>query len=86
MSSRKIRSALKKKGITAEVWYEWLSDCYGGGGSYFIEIDEDEQDKLYDIDPNCNADTVGDFFDNLELALEFVDQLPSLKEQKNANS
>lgn len=82
MSSRKIRSALKKKGITAEVWYEWMSDCYGGGGAYFIEIDEDDQDKLYDIDPDCDADTAGDFFDSLEIALDFVDQLPSLKEKK----
>lgn len=79
MSSRKIRAALKKKSIEAEVHWEYMSDCYGGGGAYFIDIDVDVENKLLDADPDCEPQLQCGYAETLDEALEFIDELPSLK-------
>ncbi|MGM7340087.1 hypothetical protein ACOI3M_09420 [Acinetobacter baumannii] len=84
MSSRKIRSELKKKGIPAEVHWEYMSDCYGGGGAYFIDIDAATENKLLDADPDCEPQLDVGYAESLEEALEFIDQLPSLKGASHA--
>lgn len=75
MSCKKIKAQLNKKGIKTKDLYS--SRCaYGGGWSYFIFLDDDVELEILDIDPDCEIEIQ---FDSPQEALDWIEQLPSLK-------
>lgn len=73
MSSRKIKTELKKKGITPDnVYYDHNRDW----GGYTIDISHIDYDRLEELGFIFRS-----FFDDLKDALEFIATVPKLNEE-----
>lgn len=79
MSSRKIKSALTKKGIRfSEVYYGWQATPGESVPGYTVSLHREDKERLerggYDI---------LDDFENADEALEWVAELPNWKEPRH---
>ena len=79
MSKRKIESALKAKGITAER-IEYMRSCptpSGYAAGWDVDISEETENRIYEAAPEVNVCTNMEF-DCLSDVLEWVEELPKL--------
>lgn len=87
MSTRKIKSALNKKGIPF-IKIEWVRGNSECESEWFIEFTEGTKRDLIeaskkDSDGELTADHFNYSGGNAEYVMEFVDELPSLKVVKS---
>lgn len=88
MSTRKIKSALSKKGIPF-VKIEWVRGNAECESEWFIEFTEGTKRDLIEASKKDDQGTLSmDHFKypggNSEYVMEFMDELPSLKGNNNA--